>query len=210
MAKIDDYREAVKRAVTDLRERKPADIAQASGADFKNDTDGSPVMTLRFLNRDIVIRCSDFGCMYQDSGEDVSIQQQILILHYLKGAKGNNVTEKWIAYQEIPEGMFYLDAFLRRAKTPMVQAFGSRPERLSELAKNLYAAEPFEHGDVSIVVQAFPYVPVVLILWKGDDEFPPEGNLLFDKSIAEIFSAEDIAWLAGMIIYPLIGMLNQG
>ena len=209
MAKIDDYKEAVRRATTDLREKKPEDIAQASGADF-DDSSGSAVMTLRFLNKDIEINFPDFRCTYKDSGEEVSIQQQILILHYLQGAKGNTVSEQWVAYQEIPDGMFYLDAFLRRAKNPMVQAFGNRPELMSELAKKLYNAGPFEHGDVSMVVQAFPYVPVVLILWKGDDDFPPEGNLLFDKSIAEILSAEDIAWLAGMIIYPLIGMANQG
>jgi len=49
-------------------------------------------------------------------------------------------------------------------------------------------------------------VPVALILWKGDDEFPPEGTILFDRNISHILSAEDIAWLAGMIIYPLLGM----
>jgi hypothetical protein len=45
-----------------------------------------------------------------------------------------------------------------------------------------------------------------LIIWKGDDEFPPEGNILFDRNILQILSAEDIAWLSGMVVYPLIGM----
>jgi hypothetical protein len=47
---------------------------------------------------------------------------------------------------------------------------------------------------------------VALIIWKGDEEFPPEGNILFDRNILKMLSAEDIAWLSGMIVYPLMGM----
>jgi hypothetical protein len=42
-------------------------------------------------------------------------------------------------------------------------------------------------------------------LWKGDEEFPPEGNILFDRSIIGVLSAEDVAWLSGMVVYPMIG-----
>ncbi|MGC1405099.1 MAG: DUF3786 domain-containing protein, partial [Thermodesulfobacteriota bacterium] len=38
------------------------------------------------------------------------------------------------------------------------------------------------------------------------EEFPPDGNLLFDASISKYLSAEDIAVLSGMVVYPLIGM----
>ena len=63
-----------------------------------------------------------------------------------------------------------------------------------------------EEGDVCICFQAFPKIPVCLILWAGDDEFPPDGNVLFDASIARYLMAEDVAVLAGMVVYPLIGM----
>ena len=110
------------------------------------------------------------------------------------------------AFQDIPDGRFYLDAFLKRAKVPLVGAFGTRPEKLIEVATKAYGAVPFDHGDCSVRVKALPLIDVALILWKGDEEFPPEGNVLFDKSISRILSAEDVAWLAGMIVYPLIGM----
>jgi hypothetical protein len=91
----------------------------------------------------------------------------------------------------------------------MVQGFGSRPELLVKLAEEVYGARPSDHGDCSVIVPALPLAPVALILWKGDDEFPPEGTILFDRSIARILSAEDIAWLSGMIIYPLMGMAGN-
>jgi hypothetical protein len=109
----------------------------------------------------------------------------------------------------VPDGKFYLDAFHRRAKVPLIQAFGSQPERLLTLAGKAYGAVPLNQGDVSVKVQALPAIAVALILWQGDEEFPPDGNILFDRSIINILSAEDIAWLAGMIVYPLAGMAGK-
>jgi hypothetical protein len=78
-----------------------------------------------------------------------------------------------------------------------------------KLSAEVYGAKLFNQGDFSVVIKALPLVPVALILWKGDEEFPPEGTLLFDKTVSKILSAEDIAWLAGMVVYPLIGMARQ-
>jgi hypothetical protein len=108
----------------------------------------------------------------------------------------------------VPDGRFYIDAFQRRAKVPLVQAFGSKPELLSKVATEMYQATPFDRGDFSVVVRALPLVPVALVLWKGDEEFPPDGNILFDRTICKMLPAEDIAWLAGMVVYPLAGRVK--
>ena len=52
-------------------------------------------------------------------------------------------------------------------------------------------------------MEVFEKVPVQIILWRGDDEFGPEANLLFDRSIARIFQTEDIAVLGGFIAHQL-------
>ena len=209
MARIDDYRAAVKLGKEALADRNPKRIAEQSGAIFEPDSEGRTTLTLDFLNKKITMTWPDCDISFIESGDEVPIQQQVLLLHYLIGAKGSAIKGKWIAYQEVPDGKFYLDAFLRRAKNPMVQTFGMQPELLVKLATEVYGAKPFDQGDLSVVVQALPMVPVALILWQGDDEFPPEGTILFDRSISDILSAEDIAWLAGMIIYPLMGMARN-
>ena len=209
MARIDDYKAAVQLGRESLADRNPKGIADRSGANFEPDSERGAVFVLDFLNRRVRITWPECDISFADSGEEVPIQQQVLLLHYLLGSKGSAVSGDWIAYQEVPDGRFYLDAFLRRAKNPMVQGFGTQPELLVELARKAYGAQPFDQGDISVVVRALPRVPVALILWKGDDEFPPEGTILFDRSISDIFSAEDIAWLAGMIIYPLMGMAKS-
>ena len=206
MPRIDDYKKAVELGKKELKDKNPKRIGGLSGAEFEADSNGNTVLTMDFLNRKVSITWPDLKIAFKDSGEELPIQQQVLLLHYLNGSKGSRVTGEWIAYQEVPDGKFYLDAFLRRAKNPMVQGFGNQPELLVNLATEVYGARPLDQGDLSVIVQALPMVPVALILWKGDEEFPPEGTILFDRSISNILSAEDIAWLAGMIIYPLLGM----
>jgi len=209
MAKIDDYKTAIELARAGLTEKNPKRIADLCGASFEPGSDGKAALHLDFLARGITITWPELILSFSASGDELPIQEQILVLHYLNGAKGATPTGQWVAYQEIPDGKFYLDAFVRRAKNPMVQVFGNRPELLVRLAGERYGAQPLNQGDLSMRVQALPMVPVLLILWRGDDEFPPEGTILFDRNVSEILSAEDIAWLAGMIIYPLIGMAKS-
>ena len=59
---------------------------------------------------------------------------------------------------------------------------------------------------MGFLFRAFPKVPILMILWWGDEVFPPGANILFDAAVARVLSAEDIAWLAGMVVYRLIAL----
>lgn len=209
MPRIDDYKQALDLGRQALKGRDPNLVADRAGASLEEGPGAEAAIRLKVLNRDMRISWPDMAFSYRGSDGEPSIQEQILVLHYLDGAwssGGRPATGQWIAYQEVPDGRFYQDAFAKRAKIPLVRSFGHRPELLLELAVSLYGASPLDQGDLSVVVPALPLVPVALILWRGDEEFPPEGNLLFDRSVTGILSAEDIAWLAGMIVYPLMGL----
>jgi len=209
MPRIDDYKKAFEIAKSDLEKANPKRIADQSGASLSYDQEGSVTLSLEFLNKQLDIEWPSMRFSAAKDKKEIPIQQQVLILHYLQGCQGSKVEGQWVAYQEIPDGRFYLDAFVQRAKQPLLKAFGSTPDLLPDLAKQLYDAQPFDHGDVSVVVRALPKIPVALLIWRADDEFPPEASILFDRSIQEILSAEDIAWLAGMIVYPLVGMAGK-
>jgi hypothetical protein len=208
MPRIDDYKQACELGKKQLLESNPDLVASFSGAVMNRGKDSGMVLSLPFLNRRIAVTWGDFRMRFEETDEEVPIQQQILLLHYLHGtlaSGGPASSEEWISFQEVPDGRFYIDAFQRRAKVPLVQAFGSTPEHLSKVAAEIYKALPFDRGDFSVVIRALPLVPVALVLWKGDEEFPPDGNILFDRTICRLLSAEDIAWLAGMVVYPLVG-----
>jgi hypothetical protein len=209
MPRIDDYKQALELAKNELSQRDPHLIADLAGALMHADSQGNKILSMKFLNKEITITWPDLRLSFKDTKEELPIQSQVLLLHYLDGVRTDSrLKREWIAFQDIPDGRFYLDAFIKRAKDPLVKTFGHNPELMVEITTQALGAEPYEYGDFSVVVKALPLVPVALIIWKGDEEFPPEGNILFDRSISNILSAEDTAWLAGMIVYPLISMAH--
>ncbi|MCJ7594235.1 MAG: DUF3786 domain-containing protein [Desulfobacterales bacterium] len=212
MPRIDDYNQALDLGKDEVSKKSVDQVATSSGAKIQRSEDGGISLSLSFLNQEVEIAWPGLSFHSKGSQEELSIQEQILLLHYLHGACSSGrsgITGEWISFQEVPDGRFYLDAFQRRAKIPLVQAFGNSPELLVRLATESFGAVLSDQGDYSVVVKALPLVPVALILWRGDDEFPPDGNILFDRSVAGVLSAEDIAWLAGMVVYPLIGMAKK-
>ena len=212
MPRIDDYKQAKDLAKDELLATAPDLISGYSGADFHDGHNNEGYLSLSFLSRSIKIEWPSFKILYEDSREEVPIQQQVLILHYITGAvssKGARTTGQWISFQDIPDGRFYLGAFIKRAKDPLIKIFGSNPKTLIEISSKAYDASPTDFGDFSVMLKPLPLVPMVLVLWEGDEDFPPEGNILFDENISKILSAEDVAWLAGMVIYPMIGMAKS-
>ena len=212
MARVDDYQQACDLARKDLAPKKPDLLAGYAGASIQRDDEGTTFFILKFLARVIKVNWPDLSFTLGEPEKGLSLQEQVLLLHYLKGSwetRGATPTGEWVAFQDIPDGRFYLDAFQKRAKLPLLKAFGEQPDRLQNLAAQAYGAAPIELGDVAVRVDALPLVPLVLTLWKGDDEFPPEGSLLFDRNISGLFSAEDVAWLAGMVVYPLIALAQE-
>lgn len=209
MPRIDDFQNTLALARQTLKEKDPQRIAELSGALLRTDTQGT-FFLLPFLQRTLTVSWPEGTVTVPEGSKELSLQEQGLILHYLVQAGGSPLTGRWITFREIPSGEFYYSAFVKRAKDPLVAAFGSKPRRLIEVAARLGGEERTE-GDASVYFQVLPRIPLCLILWAGDEEFPPDGNILFDANISDYLSAEDVAVLAGMVIYPLVGMArNKG
>ena len=64
-----------------------------------------------------------------------------------------------------------------------------------------------DYGDISLKLFPFPRVPVVLIVWSGDEEFAPKSSLLFDSSCVSHLPP-DIIWSTAMMTVEM--MLMKG
>jgi len=128
----------------------------------------------------------------------------ILILHYLAASfKGLPPLERrWVSFKELAGVEGYSAAFRKRVIEPILHKYGNNPEGLLSALERLPAGKAPE-GDVGIILEVFKGVPTMILLWRPDEEFGPEANMLFDESIKQIFCAEDIVVLAGMIAAAL-------
>ena len=141
-------------------------------------------------------------------GEEVQIRDKILILHYLLTAHDIHLSPNLISYKELPEGAGYYPTFSQRSIKPFVKAFGGEPQRLVPIAERL-GGRRADFGDVSATVNAFPMVPITFVLWQGDAEFPPEGNILLDSTISHFLPAEDIIVVCETVSRKLVRLLKE-
>jgi len=124
----------------------------------------------------------------------------ILILHYLaKELKGLPVPSgQWLTFREFSGIEGYYDAYQKRSIEPIIRKYGKNPDALKDVLKRL-PGKLSEGGDVSIIIEAFQSVSVLVKLWKQDTEFAPDANMYFDANIKDIFCIEDVVVLAQMI-----------
>lgn len=201
MARIDDYRQARDLAAQELAQRPLADIAAQSGCHMTNGTQ----LSVDFLGRQYTIDYPLFLFKDQrDPASEVPLQEQVLILHYLRGCRPE-LAGNWIAYREIPGAGFYFSAFVKRAIDPLKKMFGNNVQALGRAVDRLGGFAVDGSGAV-FRVDPLPFTPLQLIVWESDDEFPAEANILFDASLGDYLSPEDVAWLAGMVVYRLMGL----
>ena len=202
MPRIDDYINARNLAVEKLSEESFEKIAERSGFE---PSDGDSLQ-IPLLDRTYLVSYPRFEFEDQaDNQKEIPLQEQVLILHYLMAAETPDLSGQWVSYREIPGASFYFGAFVKRAVDPLKKVFGQNISGFCQAAEKLQARK-IENGDAGFEFQMFPAVPLQLILWEGDNEFPAEANILFDKTIGRMLSPEDVAWLAGMVVYRLMAL----
>jgi hypothetical protein len=167
------------------------------------------VITIEYLNQSYQVTLPDIQISLAGSRAEVPIKDKILILHYLTQATGVPIADKPIAFPELPEGANYFPTFSKRSIEPLTKYFGKEPRRLMEAAEKL-GGRKVDYGDVAVAINGFSRVPITLVLWQGDTEFPPRSNILFDASIPGYLSTYDITVLCENITWKLVKFLREG
>ena len=171
--------------------------------------DDQKAITIEYLHQLYQIILPNVEISLIGKEKEVPLRDKILILHYLTQAKGTPLSNEVITYKELPEGATYFPTFYQRTIRPLVNYFGNEPYRLSAMARLLGGHEA-DYGDVAVTINAFSRVPITLVLWQGDKEFAPEGNVLFDSTISDYLPVEDIIVLSETTVRRTIKLLKAG
>jgi hypothetical protein len=190
-------------AVEGLLRSNLTERAARGGASYEQGRNGEAKVGFRYLGRELRVSFPQGTVESQNGKAPIPLREEILILHYLGRASGVPLAGEWASFSEIPGGAFYHSVFLMRCKAPLVKFFGEDPEALLATAKEI-GGEPLPLGDVAVKIQAFPRVPLALVLWRGDAEFSAEGSILFDTTVNEYLPVEDAVILAETVVWKMI------
>lgn len=173
-----------------------------SGAWLEEDGRNKSIL-LEFLSRTYRITFPDVEIALKDSDEEVPLTEKLLILHYFISAKGTPMSSKLITFRELPEGNVYYPTFLKRTVNPLVKQFSDDLQLLIDAGEK-FGGEKGDHGDSAVTIKAFPCIQITLIIWQGDEELTPQGNVVFDSTISDYLPTEDITILCETLTRKLV------
>ena len=177
-----------------------SDIADRCSISYKDDK-----LYLRFIGIDYEITHPDFASKPLDDIKYDPLyynHAKILILHFLTQGHMTKPTGAFVTYRDIPWGEVYFRNFEGRCIKRLAFAYGNKIDEFERACKAI-GGKRLADGDISYEIPFLQDLSMRLILWAGDDEFPPSSQILFSDNFALAFTAEDIAAVGDVIIDAL-------
>jgi hypothetical protein len=134
-----------------------------------------------------------------DTGEQPASFTQSLILTYLATADGTTPSSRWVGFRDLPDGMFYVQAFEGYSGSRLVRELQGGAAAFRRAAEAL-GGEPLEIGDAGYVFSVLPRVHLALVYWEGDEEFPSQARVLFEDTAAHYMSTDGLAILGSQLV----------
>lgn len=190
--------------LSQYQEADPKKIAERLGISY-NEEEKS--FTLKFLGTTYQISWPDFQVSHEadDMGFyplETMVYARTLTIRFLLNGAASTGTVKFKTYREMPWGEVYLRQFDGRCIKRLAFSYGNRIKDFQAIMEHIHCV-PVEHGDIAYQLEIFPGYLVQMILWEGDDEFPPSSQILFSDNFPVSFQAEDMAVMGDVIIGSL-------
>ncbi len=138
----------------------------------------------------------------REDSKPVSLSAKILLLRYILNILDKPLSGELISYKNLPGAFNYYSVYYNKNLKPILENF----KNIKELKEKVLKIKGKEEnlGDFSYKFDVLPNVPIFLIYYRGDDEFPPSIDFLFDSTIKYIYSPEDVAVLSNLLSKRII------
>ena len=158
--------------------------------------------TVNLLGRAFAIAHPDYVIRALDDGKLPPLPVQTFLLRYLLESKDVAWAGQWKTFREMPWGEMYIKPYTGRVLTRAAFTFGTRLAAFRSAAEKM-AAEAVNHGDAGYRFDLIGGYQMQILVWEGDDELPPNAQILYSDNFAEGFAAEDRV-VAGDILISTI------
>jgi len=182
-----------------FKDLDPAEAQTRTGSAF----DGS-AFTVRLVNAEYRITWPVYSITAdrEDAFALKSLPAQTFLLRWLLEGRQVASTGAFKTFREMPWGELYIQPFTGRCLTRAAFTFGTRVEKFAAAMEKL-GAKKLKYGDAGYELELLSGYTMQLIVWAGDDEFPPNSQILYSDNFVDGFSAEDRV-VAGDILISIV------
>ena len=196
---IENHKEEVPFAHYEERFRamEPSEAAARTSAKWDGDK-----FYVNLIGREFTISHPEYAIAPMDGGAVPPLPAQTFLLRYLLESKTVTWRGEWKTFREMPWGEMYIKPYTGRVLTRAAFTFGTRLAAFKAAAEKM-GATPVKHGDAGFEFDLIGGYKMQILVWEGDDEFPPNAQVLYSDNFAEGFAAEDRV-VAGDILISTI------
>ena len=187
-----------------LRAIAPEELVQRSGCTLSSDG----ALCLRFWGKLYRVTLPDLTVHGEDAQAAPSDFTQALLLTYLVTADGTIPANRWITYRDLPDGMFYAQAFRGYAEMRLVRDLGAGGIAAFRRGMEALGGQPEAigsgEGNAAYSVQVLPRVRLAAVYWLGDEDFPSQASVLFQETSPHYLSTDGLAVLGSHLVNRII------
>jgi hypothetical protein len=183
----------------ELRQRDPREIAVRAGVEFSEG-----VLRVKFYGETHIITFPELTVRIEATGKACGLNRSSMFFYYLLTADGTPLAGKWLAFRELPGGMFYHQAYQSYSGDRLAKAIDNHVGVFERAAKNLGGIK-LEIGDAAFAFDALPRVRVAAVYYAGDEDFPASANVLFDASASHYLPTDALAGVGSALVDRLTG-----
>ena len=145
---------------------------------------------VNLLGREYAISHPEYAIRATDGGKLPPLPTQTFLLRYLLECKDTPWNGQWKTFREMPWGEMYIGPYTGRVLTRAAFTFGMRLAAFKAAAEKM-GAEAVNHGDAGFLFTLVDGYRMQILIWEGDEEFPPSAQILYSENFADGFAAED-------------------
>ena len=156
-----------------------------------------------FFGRNYLVALADFAVRRADNGEEPASFTQDLILTYLHMADGTPASHQWIGFRDLPDGLFYEQAFQGYTGAELIRGLHGNLESFHHAARTLNGS-PLELGDAAYTFSVLPRLQLAIVWWAGDEDFPPQARVLFEDTAPHYLITDGLAIVGSLLIGQIV------
>jgi hypothetical protein len=144
----------------------------------------------------------------QPGSEPAEFLEQLCLLAYLINAKDLPLADKLVSAESLPGGAFFFRGPHALPTRKLEETFGDKPDLLYEAGARLNAKQR-DFGDASVQFLVLPRIPLVFVIWAGDEEFPARASILFDETAGSHLLLDALLAVVNLAVNALVKAAGQ-
>ncbi len=181
-----------KRYFEELAEEKPQEVCKRALCDYDK---SNKTYLLTVWGDNFVINPLEKSINNITNNNNSHEYLDLFIIYYLLKSKDIEIYNEWISEKDIPGGTTFFRGPHEIPTDLISTKFNENINNFHLICEQLDGLQ-LKKADAAYYFKIAPRIPVIVLFWDGDEDFPAEAKIMYDKSISEHLTPDIVFTLA--------------